>query len=150
MTLVSDLTENIDCILGIRDVLGAEIHKVFILKRTKSTIDPELGGFDNDATITDEVERSILPSPRIVDYSHSVRLKEGGAIKQGDLILKMISKNKFDKADIDCSLLSGEGENIERYYYINDELYNVIAITESHCWWNVQIRKVSDSEVYLD
>jgi len=149
MTLISDLTASLDSIFQIRDDLGAEKHKVYIIKRTKNALQPELEGFGT-VEVVDTIERQLFPTPRIVDYSLSLKMLEGGNVKQGDLILKMISKNKFSKADINCTLLDGESENIERFYMLNNELYNVISITEDYCWWNVQIRKTASEKVYIN
>lgn len=150
MTDILDcLGDSIDCALGVRDDLGLQLHFVKILKRTNPVVDPELAGFDGGAVITDVIEKQITPSPRIVDYSHDLRAREGGNIRQGDLLIKQISKNQYSKADINCSRLDGEGANIERYYYVNDELYTVISITEKYMWWNVQIRKHISDKVYL-
>lgn len=148
MTLVSELISSLDSVLKIREDLGAEKHFVYILKR-ENPAPKELEGFGEKGQIKDILELKIFPSPRIMDYSHSLRLKEGGNIRQGDLVLKMISKNQYKKEDIDLSLKSGESKEIQRYYYINKEIYNLISITEDHCWFNIQVRKVSDSKVYL-
>lgn len=145
-TLIESIQKSLDPILSVRDILGAQKHNVFLLKRTKSASNPELDEF-NSIDPVDEIEKQILPSPRIVDYSHDKRLREGGNIKQGDLLLKMISKNSFPSRDeIECITPS---KNIERYYYINDDLYNVVSVTEDYVWWNVQIRKATNKTIYL-
>jgi len=139
----------IDCALQVRDDLGLQLHNVEILKRTKSAVDPELEGFGVEGTIVDSIERKFFPTPQIVDYGHSYAAREGGNFKKGDLLLKQITKNKYKESDIDCSRLDGEGDNIERFYYINKKLYTVIHVAEKNFWWNVQVRKCDSTEVYF-
>lgn len=138
-----------DSILGIRDDIGAVIHTVHILKRTRQVVDPDLDGFSGGSDPVDEIETNILPTPRVVDYSHSLRLKEAGNIKQGDLVLKQISKNLFTREIVECLNRAGESKNIERYYLINNALYTVISVSERYLWFDVQIRRHSDTRLYL-
>lgn len=148
-----DLTENladaIDCALQVRDDLGLQIHNVHIITRTKAVADSELEGFGPEGTIRD-TKVQIFPTPKIVDYSHSLRTREGGGVRQGDLVLKQISKSKYSRADIDCTKTPEQGDNIEKYYYINEELYTVISVTEKTMWWNVQVRKHISQGTYFD
>jgi len=140
-SIVNDILSITDEILGLRDDLGAIKHHVFIITRTWSGV--EIGdGTPNDSNV------QILPTPYLVDYSHSLRIREGGKIKEGDIILKMVSKQSYpDENTINCKV---NDKKTEKYYYINGFLYEVISITSDYVYWNVQIRKTSKQTVYLD
>ena len=146
MSLVSDFQGLQDDILSIRDDLGAQKHLVKILKRKGSAVDSELDDF-NSVDPVDTIELEILPSPRIVDYSHSLRMKEGGKIRQGDLIVKMISKNAFPGRSTIDGTSADPSETF--YYLVNNELYTVVNVTEDYTWWNVHIRKANNQTLYL-
>jgi hypothetical protein len=135
MTVVDSLRKPwLDKVLSLRDKTGAVLAPVFLVTRTWSGTDP------GDGVMTEE-RRELRPSPRIVDYSHSTRLLEGGAVRQGDLILKAISKVTYpDRATIDGS---STAHNVEKFYDIGGELHLVISVTQKHLWWNVQVRRVS-------
>lgn len=135
--LTDGLLDCIDSVLGVRDCIGAVLHPVFILTRTWSGERPG----DGDA---EESEEQIKPTPQVVDYSHDLRLVEGGAVKQGDIVLRGISKARYAEMDLDCSLKEGEKINVERFYLINEKLYTVINVKENHLTWDVQLRKRSD------
>jgi len=146
--LKDSIADAIDCALQVRDDLGLQIHNVYIVTRTRAVADPELEGFGEEGMIID-TKVQIFPTPKIVDYSHSLRTREGGSIKQGDLVLKQISKNNYSREDIDCTKTEIQGDNVEKYYYINSDLYTVISVTEKVMWWNVQVRKHISQEVYF-
>jgi hypothetical protein len=139
MGIVDDVLKNVDSILGLRDDLGAIKHPIYILTREWSGNEPGSG------TPTDSTQQ-VLPTPYLVDLSHSLRLREGGNLKQGDLLLKMISKKTYNEKQINCSV---ENQNQERWYYINGLLYEVISITEEYVYFNVQVRKASKQKTYL-
>jgi hypothetical protein len=131
-----DLLGDVDSILGIRDDLGVALHPVFIVTRTWSA-GTELGEGDYSDT-----ELQMLPSPRIKEFADDYKIKEGGAIQQGDIMLKMISKQSYPKrSDVDCSV---DQQFIEKFYKINDIFYRVIFVWEQHVTWNVHLRRVSD------
>lgn len=136
--LLDSLKDCIDSVLGVRDCVGAVLHPVSILTRVWD------GERPGDGTATEETEE-IKPSPEIVDYGHDIRLMEGGAVKQGDIIIRGISKNKYpDESMVDCRLLEGEGINTERFYFINDRFYTVIHVKDKYLTWDVHLRKRSD------
>jgi len=137
--IVDDLLPLTDGILGLRDDLGVAKKPVYILTRTWS-------GAKRGEGLPTDAQVQVLPSPRIVDLSHSLRVREGGAIRQGDLILKMISKQSNVRADIDGTVT---GDNLERWYHIEGSLYEVISVTERHVDFNVQVRKTSKQKFYL-
>lgn len=151
MSLEDCLSGSIDCALGIRDDLGLALHETYILKRVKggSNEDAELQGFDDAIESVDTIETQILPSPRIVDYSQAFKALQGGNYKQGDIILKQISKNLFDRDTVELKRKDGEDENTERYYFINNELYTIVNISEKYFWFDIHLRKCDDNRTYI-
>ena len=139
MGIVDDILGVTDDILGLRDELGAVKYPIYILTRTWS------GGERGSGEASDSISK-LLPTPYLVDLSHSINLREGGSLKQGDLLLKMISRAKFKEEDINCSVSS---KNTEKFYFIKNLLYEVVSITEHYVYFNVQIRKATKQKVYL-
>lgn len=135
MSIVSDLKPGLNAILGIRDDLGAALKEVYLV--TRSWSGGELG--EGDPT---EIKVRMLPSPRVVEFKHDLRIKEGGAVQQGDILLKMISKVSFPKqCDVDGSTNS---QNVEKFYEVGGILYRVVGVTEKHLTWNVLLRPISN------
>lgn len=134
MGIIDDLIPNMDEICGIRDDLGVALKEVWIVTRTWS------GSAPGDGTKTD-VRVRMLPSPRVVEFLDEYKLREGGAVKQGDIMLKMISKESFPtRESVDCSTSS---KSVEKFYEVGGFLYRVIAVREKHVVWQVQLRRVS-------
>ena len=121
----------IDSVLKVREDVGAVIQPCSIVTRTWT------GRTVGDGIAEDEID-DIRPSPGIVDLSHDVRLMEGGSIKQGDLILTHISKNRYNREDIDGTT---DGKNIERFIKVGDYHYNIIHVKEDHLTWNIHVRR---------
>ncbi len=135
-TLVQDLiSPELDDILAIREQLGADLAKVSLVTRTWSGT--EIG----DGDYIDVVEE-MHPTPGVVDLSHSWRVAQGGAFKQGDLILTMISKNKFPTVDLIDG--SSPSELVQKFYLVNGFFYTVIKPTEKYVYWDVQVRRSTD------
>jgi len=127
----------LDKILGVRDSIGANLHDVFIITRCWSG--EEIG----DGRVK-ESKLQVKPTPRIKDFSHNLRVTEGGSVKQGDLLLKGISKSKFpERRSID---LCSDDDLVEKFYEIDCNLYRVISVVEKHLTWNVQVRRLSNQE----
>lgn len=140
MSIVEDVLSVTDSILSIRDEIGAVKSPVFILTRTWA------GGEVGKGLPTDSLAQ-ILPSPHIVDFGHDLRVKEGGAVKQGDLILKSISKQSYPlESDVDCST---DGEGIEKFYFINNRIYEVVHAKSRYVTWQVHVRKTIKQKTYL-
>lgn len=143
--LVDSLLPCLDDILSVRDCIGAVIKPVWFLTRTWYTdagltiaaAAPE--GFAKESIVR------LLPSPAMKDYSQDIRLREGGAVKQGDIILDDISKAKYVESDLDATPL---GANIERFYLVGTKLYQVINVTEKLLTWKVQLRQLSNQTRY--
>lgn len=129
---------DLDDILSIRDDLGAVVKPVSIVTRTWTGAEP------GDGTATDVVER-VLPSPQILDFSHSLRLVEGGHVRQGDLILKGFSKPRWSENDL---RLKPVERNVEKFFLVGDALYEPISVTEKLLMFNVQVRRTSDQRRY--
>lgn len=135
--IVDDLRDCTNDILGIRDDIGAELKKVYIVERIWSG--KELG----DGT-SRESKTQILPSPRIVEFNHNLRITEGGAVKQGDILLKMISQQTLPKKqDVEFTDVS---KNVEKFYEIDGRLYRPVTATERHLTWSVLVRPLSTNK----
>lgn len=143
--LIDSLLPMTDSILGVRDSIGAVIKPVYLLTRTWYTDSgltipaaaPE--GFAKDSMI------KVLPSPMIKDFSQDIRLREGGAVKAGDIILSSISRNKYQLSDLDGT---SSAPNIAKFYLVGVKLYQVINVTESYLTFKVQLRQLSNQQRY--
>ena len=124
------LIEDIDSILSLRDEIGAVKAPVYIVTRTWKE-KKGIGDFT-------ETKNQILPSPRIIDLSHDARIREGGAVKQGDLILKMISKESYQEKDIDLSVTD---DKTEKFYLIKNGLYELVSLIDKYVVFQVHLRR---------
>ena len=135
----------VDSILGIRDNIGALIHPVYLVTRTWFTD----SGLTTPATAPEGYAKDssvqLLPTPALKDFSQDIRLKDGGSVKQGDIILSGVSKNKYASTDLDGSLL---GANIQLFFAVGVKLYQIINVTEKYVTFNVQIRELSNQSRY--
>jgi hypothetical protein len=138
-TLVDGLKKNLNNILGVRDSIGAKVRDVFILTRTWGGEGIGVGNFTDDIS-------QVLPSPYLVDYSHNIMVHDAGAVRGGDLIIKMISKESYPKeSDVDCRV-DQSNLNVQRFYFINNMSYNVIHVKDNYVTWDVQVRKIDDEK----
>jgi hypothetical protein len=136
--IIDSLLPAIDSILGVRDSAGAAISPVYLVTRTWS------GSEVGEGTATD-VDTRMLPTPGLKNFSQNINLREGGAVKSGDIILKSVSKNSYTLADLDGSSPSG---NVEKFYLVGTKLYQVINVLESYVTWDVQLRELSNQTRY--
>lgn len=134
MGIITDLTAVADSLIGIRDDIGAAIHQVYFLTRTWSGTQP------GDGTPTD-VAVLMNPSPGVGDLSHKFAVAEPGRYKQGDLQLKMVSKQAYSSED--TIRLKSTSRNVEKFYRINSELYTVVHVKENYIYWTVHIRRIA-------
>lgn len=135
--IISSLLPNIDEILGVRDTLGAALKEVYLVTRTWS------GDEVGEGTPTVEKVR-MLPSPGIKQFSAESAALQGGNVQQGDIMLKMISKNSYpDEKVVRCEAPS---VNVEKYYEVGGVQYEVKGITEKHLTWSVHLRRRSNQE----
>ena len=135
MGIIDDLIPCMDDILGVRDDIGAiKNGPIYLLTRTWT-------GQKGRGTYVD-TQVQVLPSPHVVNFSHSLRLREGGMIKQGDIMLKHLSKQKYPTEDLlDCTVT--DPSTVEKFYYVDGSLYECISVLEDYVYWNVQIRKTN-------
>jgi len=136
---IEDLKDIAHEALEVRDELGAIKDEVHYVTREWS------GERVGDGSAYDSKAR-ILPSPWIVDLSQNIRVTEGGAIKQGDLILKQISQDSYpNEKDIDGS---SDSELIEKFYSVGEFLYRVINVRKRYATWDIHIRRLKDQTRY--
>jgi len=136
--IIDSLLPAVDSILGVRDAIGAVIDPIYFVTRTW---DGETMG---EGAAIDTLEQ-MLPSPGLKDYSQSLQIKEGGAVKQGDIFLINVSRNKYSEADLDGS---SSGVNVEQLYLVGDKLYQVISIKKKYVTWDVQLRELTNQRRY--
>lgn len=131
---IEGIRGSLDSILGVRDKI-ALLHPVYLVTRTWPEGIIGRGEYTEDA-------RQMLPSPGIKRFATDLRLREGGVVKQGDVLLKAISKNKYPAlADIDCSVDPETQPGVERFYRINDEEFSVVVPEEKYLTWEVLLRR---------
>lgn len=139
--IIDSLLPAVDSILGVRDKVGAVIKPVSLVTRTwyddasYTTLATTVGGYARD-----EVVR-MIPSPGLKDFAQDIRLREGGAIQQGDIVLSNVSKHSYAKADLDGSSPS---QNVEKLFKVGDDFYQSINVREKYLTWDVQIRKLTN------
>jgi hypothetical protein len=136
--VIDSLMPAIDSILGVRDSIGAVIQPVFLVTRTWS-------GSTIGEGVAHDAEAQMLPSPGLKDFSQDIRLREGGSVKQGDIILTNVSKNSYKEADLDGS---SSKANVEKLYRVGAKLYQVINVAEKYVTWDVQLRQLSNQTRY--
>lgn len=127
-----------DSILGIRDSVGAVIDPVFFITRTWSGMAP------GDGSAVD-TKVQMLPSPGIKNYAQDIRLKEGGAIKAGDIVLFDVSRNKFQESDLDGT---SQSPRVEKFFLVGQKLYQVINLAKRYVTWDVQLRELTNQTRY--
>ncbi len=139
--IVEDLIGCTDEILGLRDEIGAVKSHVHILTRTWSG--EEVG----DGNPSDTIEQ-ILPTPYVVNLHVNSRVKTGGAVKEGDVMLKHISKQSYPDENT-VSLKNDNCKTVEKFYYLDGKLYNMFHVTSDYIYWNVHVRLTTKKKVYL-
>lgn len=139
-SIIEDVLACTDEILGIRDDIGAVKHPIYVLTRTWS------GTERGNGTPVDSIEQ-ILPTPYIVDLFANIRLREGGKVQEGDLMMKTISKQSYPSKDF--ITLKVPNNKTEKFYYINNKLYEVIHVSEKYVYWNVHIRLTAKQSTYI-
>lgn len=131
MSAIDGLKKSINSILAVRDKVGI-IHEVFQVTRRWSGEEVGAGHYT-------EVKTRVYPTPGIKEYSHELRLNEAGTVRQGDIILKGISKVNYpNEADLETTTQSSSEE---RFWLIDGKEYITIFIKESYVTWDVQVRK---------
>ncbi len=142
----SAILQGVDSILGIRDAIGAIIKPIFFVTRTfYKDAGKTVPATQPEGSNAKDVVVQVLPTPGMKQFNQDIRLREGGSIKAGDIILKGISKNLFKEKDLDGST---SAKNIQKLYLIGDKLYQVINVYEKHVTFNVQVRELTNQARY--
>lgn len=136
--VVDSLLPAIDSILGVRDQIGAVIQPVYVVIRTWS------GSQVGDGTAVDTKDQ-IYPTPGLKNFAQDIRLREGGSVKAGDIILVGVSKNLYTEEMLDGST---DTPNIEKFFLVGAKLYQVINVVEKYVTWDVQLRELSNQTRY--
>lgn len=135
----------IDAALGVRDAVGAVILPVYLVTRIYYSDSGLTVPNNQPEGYAQDMQKQVLPSPMIVQYKQDLRLREGGAVKAGDIVLKSISKNLYKESDLDGSTPSA---NIQKLFLIGDKLYQVISVTQKYLTFEVQVRELNDHTRY--
>lgn len=143
--IVKSLLPSIDAILGVRDSIGAIIQPVYLVTRqwytdiglTTPASQPE--GYAKDTVV------QLLPSPGMKSFNQDVRLREGGAIKAGDIVLTGVSRNKYQQCNLDGTT---PNKGVELLYMLGQTMYQVINVTQKYVTFDVQIRELTDQQRY--
>lgn len=131
MSAIDGLKKSINSILAVRDKVGI-IHEVFQVERTWSGEEAGVGHYS-------EIKTRIYPTPGIKEFSHELRLNEAGTVRQGDIILKGISKVNYPlEKDLETTT---DSQNKEKFWLIDGKEYTTVFIKESYVTWDVQLRK---------
>lgn len=140
MGIVDDILSVTNDILGIRDDLGAIKHTVYILTRVWSGLERGSG------TPSDSITQ-VLPTPYVVDLFADIRLKEAGRVREGDILIKTISKQSYPTED--TINLSVNNNKTEKFYYINGKIYEVVHIKQDYVYWDIHARQTIRQNTYL-
>jgi len=140
MTILDEAAVSVKEAMETVEELQVYRHLVYILTRTWSG--ERIGA--GDATDT---KAQIDPNPYLKSYDHDLRIREGGNIKQGDVLAKFIPKEVYaNESEVDCSTSEA---NVEKFYYMNDRLYQVISVLDGYVYWNIHLRKSSKQDTYF-
>lgn len=144
--VIDSLLPAIDSILGVRDQIGAVIKPVSLVTRTwytdigLTTPSSQIGeGYAKDTVVR------MSPSPGLKNFAQDIRLREGGSVKNSDIILSNVSKNSYSEAQLDGTSSS---VNVEKLYLVGDKLYQVINVAEKYVTWDVQLRELTNQTRY--
>jgi hypothetical protein len=129
----NSLTRSLNSVLRVRDNLGLAKAEVKFLTRTWT------GKRPGEGSVSDVII-PVIPSPSIIDYSHKLAIVQAGAIRQGDLILKHLSKDKFSREEL---LNQTKSPAIESFWDVNGILYKGVSCTDHLFSWSLQIRPVT-------
>ena len=139
--MFKDLIDKSDCILGIRESIGAGLGSVSLVVRTWS------GGVVGSGEAHDATA-VLSPTPGIKRLSKSLRLVEGGRVQQGDIELRGISRLHYP--DIEDLEALTDDPGVEKFYEVDGKLYVPIEVIKKHMTWNVVLRLRSDQTRGID
>lgn len=139
--IIDALSDCSDAILSIRESIGAGLKKVYFVTRTWA------GGKVGQGQASDTKEQMRF-TPYLVDLSLNYRALEAGVVKQGDILLKMVSKNQYPDRKVLES--TDEREGVQHYYLVDDRLYLCVIVRERYLQWDIHLRPLSDQRRYED
>lgn len=131
----------LDCVddaLGIRNDLG-------LYKACVSIVTREWSGEHVGRGTHSDTEEAMRPMPDIREYSHDLRVKEGGTIQGGDILLRGVSMKSYTEDQMNLKV---EKPYIEKFFKIGGSLYESISVTKKYATMDVLIRKISEKADY--
>lgn len=139
MSMKECIEDIVECALEAKEDLGLEISKVSFLTREWE------GESVGRGRAYDTVE-PIKPNPTVIEYKHDFRIKEGGWVKNGDVLVKSILRKNYPEEN----MVNGYSPNdrTEKFFLIDDKIYNVISVEKKIATWEVLCRRTSDQERY--
>ena len=96
------ILDAVDEALQVREDIGVYKAQVFITTRTWS-------GKQIGRGVPTDVHELMRPFPGIKEFSHDLRVKEGGTIKAGDILLTSISMKSYSYTLVPLSVLERPG-----------------------------------------
>lgn len=137
--LLDNLKLDIDSVLQVRGQIGAVLKRVEMLSRTWS------GTRVGDGTAVDTIVK-VFPQPAVTEFGNDLRIVEGGMVKQGDNLIKAMSKQSYPlESDVDCT---SDDPLTEKYYLLDGKLHTVINVKEKYLTWDILVRERSDQTRY--
>lgn len=125
------------CAFTSREKLGVSHRAVALVTRTWSGKEPGEGSAKDSIQV-------ISPRPIVEEIAHDIAIRDGGAVKQGDLFIKGLFKDDFPtESDVDAQT-KYDARNIEQFYKIGDYLYKSIYVKDNFTSWDVQVRRLTD------
>ncbi len=138
------MIEIADCVRGIADDdFGRRLHTFVIRTRTWSgstlgagtstTADLTFTSAQTDPVTPDTVS----PRPRLLLPENVWTSNEGGSFEDGDVIADRVTAT-LTQAQLDGRPLA---TNVERYWIVDGDEYNVVRVEERYTHWRVHLRR---------
>jgi hypothetical protein len=143
--LIASLLPNVNTILGVRDSIGAVKLPVNFVTRTWYTDttyaaqSTDIMGFAKDVVV------QMFPSPNVIEFKQDLKLKSGGMVKAGDILLKAISLSSFTMDQLDGT---SPASNIEKLFKVGSKMYQVVQLTQDYLTWNLMLREMTNQTIY--
>lgn len=137
--LIDDcLLDGIECALEARDDVGAIKAKVYMVTRIWT------GSNVGEGEYSDSTEQ-MLPSPGIQEYSHDLRVKPGGTVQAGDILLKSISRRKYTREQLELQI-PGNQQYMEKFYKVCGKIYEAVSVKMNYATYDVLIRLIQGQQ----
>ncbi len=134
MSILGDAAKSVSGAMKTIEDLEIFRHRVYILTRTWSGV--RIGnGVKTDTTV------EVSPVPYIKTYDLDIRLRVGGVIKAGDIIIKYMSKD--DYPDLSFLETVTNIRNVQKFYKIDNKLYTAVGTSDGYAYWNIHLRKTN-------